>query len=518
MNEVIINKHKQEVITIESLSGEVTNEHTEYSNMPLDELSNLFKKATNNNNSQEAFKLSEAINLKMIEMSSEGVLINYIKTHKIDELSLKAASKLVKKPEHVTEDWIYTLLMERKIPEEKALYALTIQKIASVFSQYKNSNNELTQKVDELHSSVSKMSKQLDELTSEDSQKNVAILNESKTKQLENEIIDLKTTIKELTLTKEALEKNYKDEIDELREQTKESSAEIENGEIVRLLAEKLNSSIDDINPVTIDNVLSRYINANSNDTNKELIIQKLNDKVTDLEQQNGNLLLEIDSARVPSETTENKDTSTTEDMAREEIEGTEKMAIKAKKSPITKAVIIILSIIVLIAISSALLWIALPSEGKKTLMPFLQSNMSEEENNDELLVGVESIDLDRLETNSNGVADTKKEKIFEPANSYTTAASSNIFEDVKAQQETSINKSSISQTPSSTINPSQKEALLSSSSDFSVTPNRKISFGNREYSKYDKIFGFKIMFISSDFLLFKDNNTSDIFKIIIKK
>ena len=468
----------------------------------------------------------------------EHQLIDYFNNTKPNKISINYTKELLEiDDKSVAEDVIANLIKDGKVSEEKAFYALSMQKVASIYSSLKTDNQEIK-------ATLNDMQQSLEELKTSNA-------DADKIKTLEKEIEKKENSLEESNRNIGTLNDKIREmqkELDAITSQNEELKANSsmtpnkEADEILNSLSELLNIKSEDINPVTIKEAFDKSKSDNS--VNMDEHIPKLQHEEALEEEKNKNEAMEMSLKKAKEEvstlkekleeatvkSSENEtlsvESSTQEETSTDESEDEPQKKPSKMKSKIIKISLIAAAIggIGFSAVSY------LPNDLKMKLntvlggMPTVSNQETVLPSPEEVEVAEAAEDVTSQPTKEKSTQEAKttingdddilgSEEISIVNDSETPAEINNSTSEVEVAQEITPKPAKNAEKPKLT----NFEILSEMKSEFKVSPNKILGFRNESYKKGDTLNGFKIAYITSGFILFIDrDNKEKIHKIIL--
>lgn len=515
---------------------------------------------------------------------NESKIVQYFTKTKEDEIKIDYTKDLLKVDNPTAEDYIATLIQKGKVSEEKAFYALSMQKVASIFSTFKkdfqdtkssleemkstleeiknnSANNaeinalqekitEKERKLEETNKNMDSLKEDLEEIKSKlesvTSEKNELEVANKSFQRDEEEFNNIKEENEKLKESNSKLRENYGESTDKLNAQ-KEHIEKINsileealNIDSENLTIESLRKAIEEQAPIkTIESKpdLSEYISIAEHENRieeeqnsreaVEMSLKKAKEELITLKEK----IEELSLNQNQDEPNQSVNKKPKEDSQEENIE-----AVKVKRfnfKPNKKAVKITLASSLIIALAFGFINQGsnlIPSDFKNKLETIF--NEDTQSSNQENLA-FEELALEELEVKEKEAASTpkKEEETVAQIQSNDVFSSQEIIDTNSAEEETDttptnqeveeVNNINSTISVPAEIEPeprvTNKERLKQIQSSFKVTPNNMLNYKNNSYKKGDVIEGFKIAYITSNFIIFVDkDDSSKIHKIIL--
>lgn len=535
----------------------VTTPKKEFSSMSINELIAIF---SNPNNPDYTFdeinQAKEAFDEKFKELTATQPLIEFFKNNPPSKINITKVAKVANKPKGETEELIYKLMVEKKITEDKALYALSINRVISIFLTLKEEHQKTHKALEEMSQKLDTFMNQSNE--NKDSEEKTALQKELEAKQEE-----LKTKEEEINNFKKAHEKEIQELkmlIEEKNEQKIEANTEEttntedqneelqylkeENEAIINILSVKLKTEPDNITLDSIDDLFENF-KKNIEDKIKEenssnsIAPQELTLKDNEIEE----MRLKIEALnesikfkdeklkenQVQIETLEKKlqyKESGVKEPEEEESYNKEEALVEEEQDEIKKfnfkAIFrskALKTLMFLSVISGAGYYgyTQLDDKAVKGINSFIDSKTQPK---------TEALALDVPKEATQGAKNAETQKITESSLSVFNEATVDepildgeaLTEDKQIEQTEEIAQ----EVPKLEI---KKEEVELSSTDFlkslkaqlKITPDRKVEYKNRLYAKNEKLENYTIAFVSNDFILFMDyKNNNEIIKLFL--
>lgn len=505
-------------------------------------------------------KAFEALQELHGEESKKGQLALFIEKKPVEQISITEATNITKKPIPITEEWIADLIKSGRISEEKAFYALSVQKVVSVLFDLKDDHQKALEAQKETQKTINEMNSKMDELIkSKDNDNNSDV--DEKIETLKNKLKNKKEELKEVREENNTIQGKFEKSLQEIEDLKNNTIPPIDNQEEITKLQESvktltlkneqligsedlleeianiLNVESFEININSIESLLLNYVKINTKpDITNSVKIQELEstllekeseinaldksvsnqkETITELTQQRDKLR-DIASGKEPVSDFDNAPTPDTDEPSSQEEYDNEEQDEDYEVKPKSKIKKLIKPLIyTTIAASIVAIVVFAPSEYKSKIENLATLFSKSSTNTEEVFNTVENTqkleDSVELETpqevikqeNINPAVNTQSQDIFNQKNTKV-----GIEREVIIPENKTPNRKQAKEV-------SDKDYLSNLKSYMKVTPDLKVEYNGKIYSKGQSFEKFTIAYITPNFILFMDKNKS-IIKIIL--